>query len=155
MGNIDTTPPTRNATNAMLTNRERYAQLHSQPAACFGCHRLIDGVGFGFETYDAVGAFRTTDNKRPVDESGELINTDVDGPFRGGVELAQRLAKSAQVRSCVTTQWFRQAFARSPGARDACSVELASEAFNANKQDFGALVLALVRSHAFRNRSIP
>ena len=39
-----------------MTNRERLA-IHLNSESCAACHRLIDPIGFGFEQYDAIGAF--------------------------------------------------------------------------------------------------
>ena len=43
------------------TTRERFAQ-HTANPVCAGCHQYIDGVGFGFERFDAVGRWRDTEN---------------------------------------------------------------------------------------------
>src|SRR3954451_2966330 len=59
-----------------VSTRERFA-MHTNNPACSGCHNLIDGLGFGLEHYDGVGAFRTVDQGVAVDSSGE-INTTLD-----------------------------------------------------------------------------
>jgi hypothetical protein len=106
-----------------LTTRELFTQHRANPA-CSGCHALIDPIGLGFESYDALGRFRTEENGKPIDASGELRATrDIDGAFQGALELAARLAGSAEVRSCVARQWFRYAFARADIAADACALE--------------------------------
>ena len=61
-------------------------------AACKGCHTLMDPIGFGFENYDGIGQWRTTDQGQPVDASGTLTGTDVDGNFNGAVDLANKLS---------------------------------------------------------------
>ena len=63
---VDATPP---GLDPSLTTRERFA-VHDSNPACSGCHRYIDGVGFGFEGFDGVGARRTTENGHAVDMSG-------------------------------------------------------------------------------------
>ena len=42
-----------------LTTRERFAEHAMNP--CATCHRLTDPIGFAFENYDAIGAWRTTE----------------------------------------------------------------------------------------------
>ena len=39
-----------------MTNRERMAS-HATNKMCAGCHTLIDPIGFGFEKFDAIGAY--------------------------------------------------------------------------------------------------
>ena len=133
------------------TTREIFEQHTSEPA-CAGCHVLIDGIGLGMENYDGVGRHRSLENGQPVDASGELLSTDVDGAFDGGVELAHRLAQSEQVRECVARQWFRFAFGRLEGDGDVCSLETLHDAFAASDYDVRALLVELVRTDAFRFR---
>jgi hypothetical protein len=134
------------------TTRERFAQHTSDPA-CAGCHSLVDGLGFGLEGYDAIGAFRTVDAGIAVDSSGEIVGTqDIDGAFDGGVELSQRLAQSDQVRHCVTTQWFRFGLGRMDTPDDACAVERSYAAFAESDHDVRVLIEAIATSDAFRFR---
>lgn len=47
-------------------------EKHRTNAVCASCHTRMDALGFGFENYDAVGAWREKDGMFPVDSSGEL-----------------------------------------------------------------------------------
>ncbi|HMJ14808.1 MAG TPA: DUF1592 domain-containing protein, partial [Polyangiaceae bacterium] len=68
---------------APMTTREILEKTHVN-SACVSCHDAIDGVGFGFGHYDAVGAYRTTERGQPVNASSELKGTlDADGKFTG------------------------------------------------------------------------
>ncbi len=133
------------------TTREIFEQ-HTADPTCASCHVLIDGIGLGMENYDGVGRYRTTENGKPVDATGELLATDVDGPFDGGVELAHQLAQSEQVRECVARQWFRFAFGRLEGDGDACSLDTLHLAFADSDYDVRALLIELVRTDAFLYR---
>ncbi len=53
--NVNIQPPEVDPT---ATTREKFSQ-HSSDPACAGCHRLMDPIGFGFESYDGIGQFRT------------------------------------------------------------------------------------------------
>src|SRR5213078_2512540 len=55
-------PPLAANEKAVLSGslRRRMEQHRSKPA-CAGCHARMDPIGFAFENYDAVGAFRTRD----------------------------------------------------------------------------------------------
>ena len=44
----------------LLTTRERL-QAHQEQAQCANCHRKIDPIGFGLESFNAVGLWRTED----------------------------------------------------------------------------------------------
>jgi hypothetical protein len=49
-------------------------EKHRTNAVCASCHARMDVLGFGLENFDAVGKWRTTDGKFPVDVSGTLPN---------------------------------------------------------------------------------
>lgn len=74
-------PPPPNVPEVDLTNpeilkmtlKERIVD-HRNKAACRSCHSRIDPWGIAFENYDAVGAFRTAINGKPVDATSELFN---------------------------------------------------------------------------------
>jgi hypothetical protein len=94
-----------------VTNRKKYAQ-HATAPQCAGCHQFMDPIGFGLENFDCVGRHQKTDNGFPVDASGSLVGTDVDGPFTGPAELGTKLAGSAQVRRCFAQNLWRAAMGR-------------------------------------------
>ena len=134
-----------------LTTRQRFAQHTSDPA-CSGCHRLIDGLGFGFEGYDGLGRYRTLDQGLPVDTSGDVVEgQDASGPFVGAVALSQRLAHSDVLRDCVPLQWFRYASGRPAAAADACSVEALRQRFKGSGGDLRDLMVGLTQTDTFFN----
>jgi hypothetical protein len=129
--------------------RER-AEQHTSVAACASCHKMIDGLGFGLEQFDAIGKLRTMDHGKAVDTSGEVTETnDIDGKFNGGAELAKLLAKSAQVRDCAPTQWLRYAMARPETKEDACSLDQLKRSFSSSGGNLKELLLALTQTDAF------
>lgn len=138
-----------------LTDRQRLELLHAK-GSCAGCHKVIDAPGFAFEHYDEVGRWRDLDNGQPIDASGVLEwNSDVDGPFANGLELAERLSNSKTVMDCVTTQWFRFLHARSEDAEDEadiCALKAFSEALQKSQGDMRSLVLSILTSPSYRNR---
>lgn len=140
-------PPT---VDPRLSTRERFAQ-HAEDPNCSGCHALMDPIGFGFEHYDAVGRYRDVDGGKPVDARGELLGTDVDGPFEGVPELADRLLQSEEVRTCVATQWFRYAFGRSEQTEaDACTIDRLAGELRDRNGDLRAMIRATVKQTLFR-----
>lgn len=128
--------------------RERLA-MHRDSAACRSCHELLDPVGFGLENYDGVGLWRTSDNGVAIDASGEISGTDVAGPFHGGVELAQRLAVSQDVRSCYVAGWFTYGYGRAESDADACTRAALEQAFSKSNGNVLALVTELTQTDAF------
>ena len=134
-----------------LTTRERFA-AHTADESCAGCHQLIDGIGFGFEAYDAIGRYRDTENGKPIDATGEVVNTEeVDGPFDGAVELADKLAQSSEARQCLIANWFRFAQGRSDTEEDLCTIEALDVAFREGAS-IRQLLVAITQTPAFMFR---
>lgn len=134
------------------STRDRLAQ-HTVDPACAGCHQLLDPVGLGLENYDAIGFFRSEDGGKPVDASGELLGTDVNGAFEGAAELGQMLLESETVEQCINRQFFRYVLSRfEDDEKDLCSVKSLVSAFRASDQSLSALPHAVVQTAAFRYR---
>jgi len=151
----DVQPPDISETQTRLmpkTTRELYEQ-HAAQATCRGCHLLLDSVGFNFEDLDAAGRFRTQENGVPVDTSGELLNTDVDGPMANHTELANALAKSEWVRECVATQAFRFYFGQVEADRGIPPIQAARTAIG--KGTFRDAVAAVMSTSSTFRRVRP
>jgi hypothetical protein len=146
--NLVITPP---ELNPSLTTRQRFAQ-HSADPSCSACHEQMDPLGLGFEHFDAVGRWRDTENGLPIDATGTLVRTDIDGSFDGAAELADKLATSDQVADCMMKEWARFSFGRSETPEDACSLERTKAQFAAADHDIKQLVLALTQTDAFLYR---
>ncbi len=145
-GDADLTPPTPEP--GAKTNRELFEEKTAEPH-CWGCHQVLHGVGFGFEHYDAIGRYQTLDSGLPIDATGQLIGSDVDGPFDGAVELSQLLASSEQVESCVTRQWFRFAYGRAETPQDECRIDHLRDRLAEADGSIQALLLDLIASEDF------
>jgi hypothetical protein len=134
-----------------LPTRQRFAQ-HTADAFCASCHTLMDPIGFAFENYDPIGRWRDTDADVPVDATGALTGTDVDGDLDGIPSLGSKLAVSAEVGTCAATQWFRYAFGRSEqSSGDLCAISALASTLTGPGGDFKQMVRQTVRMAAFRN----
>jgi hypothetical protein len=127
---VDTTPPGLDPT---LTTRARFAK-HTADASCSGCHRFIDGVGFGLEGFDGVGQQRKVENGLPIDVSGELLGVEglgdpVSHKFEGPRELAALLRDSASAKACLALQYFRFGRGYEERESDACSLSTLRDNF--------------------------
>ncbi|HEX3697907.1 MAG TPA: DUF1592 domain-containing protein [Polyangia bacterium] len=149
--NANITPPV-----AQPNQTRRQAMInHVTDPTCAACHVMMDQIGFGFEGFDASGAWRTIDNGQPVDASGNVIASDVAGTFNGPVELGAKLATSDEAVSCAATQWFRFAFGRDSGKTtgDTCAVTQLHDALKQGGQL--ALVRAIPLTAPFLYRKVP
>ena len=129
-------------------------EQRTAPAQCQACHESLNGIGFGFESFDAAGAHRTIESTLPIDDSGVLLGTDVDGPFDGAVQLSQMLDRSSDVKQCATRQWLRYAFGRAIDPAEQPLLDAWTSAFTASGGDVRSLLVSIVTSPTFRFRKV-
>jgi hypothetical protein len=154
-------PPPPNAggvpdVDPRATTRERFRQ-HTNNASCATCHQHIDGIGFGFEHFDAVGRVRATENGMPIDHAGAL--TDVEGlgtgsrvAFNSVAELGRALASSEAAGLCAARQWFRFARGARDTALDRCAVRTMLRHARDRGGDLRELLLSVALSPDFTTR---
>jgi len=124
--------------------------MHATVEPCKGCHSLMDPIGFGFENYDGVGRWRTTDQGQTVDATGTLTASDVNGSFNGAVDLAHKLSQSREVSDCMAVEWFRYAMGRGETTQDACTLQQLKQGFSTNQSNIRTLLVAVTQTDAFR-----
>jgi len=134
------------------TTRMKYEQHKTQPS-CAACHKQFDVIGFGMEEMDAVGRFRTTENGLPVDSSGEINGTDVDGTFNGVADLSSKLANSKMFATCFVQQFFRFAESRTPQDSDQCTIDGWAKRFEDAGGHLNDLVVSYVSDPGFVART--
>jgi hypothetical protein len=137
------------------TNRET-VQAHTEApgSQCAMCHAsIINPLGFPFENFDAIGRHRTTDNGHPIDTSSDAWTGSMRVAVRDGVELTQALARSRAVHDCYARHWLEFAYGRPRAAHDASLIAaLGARSLNEGLS-IPDLVVALVTTPAFLNRS--
>jgi hypothetical protein len=141
---IDLTLPPFDPT---ATTRERFAN-HAE-TACAGCHDAIDGVGFTFENFDAVGRSRVVEAGSPVDTSGHVTLGGRRVPVRDSVELAQALAASEELESCAARHVVRFAAGTEDSRVEDDFVEYTRELPSVERSTLTGLFLAYVASDWF------
>lgn len=147
--NVDANPIPPNDTQ---TTRERLRE-HTDNPGCFGCHKFMDPLGFGFEHFDGIGRWRDTENEQPIDASGTIYAADgTAGPTFVGLEQLQRhLQSDPAVHACYVQQWTQFASAAPPEQTECLGATLQS-AFDDSGGRLDAPIEALVRSPWFWNR---
>ncbi|WP_426753974.1 DUF1592 domain-containing protein [Myxococcus sp. Y35] len=134
------------------TTRARFA-AHTNNPTCAGCHRTLDPIGFGFEDFDGLGKYRTSENGLDVDASGSVELSTGTVSFTGAAELARILAQSDDVADCVPLQLFRYAMGRDELPIDEPVLADMRAAFRSNSEwRLGDALVGLVRSPYFVHR---
>ncbi len=125
-------------------------EQHRANPVCASCHRRMDPLGFAFENFDAVGAWREKDGGAPVDASGEMP----DGrAFKGPDGLKQMLKQnnSLFVR-CLTEKMLTYAIGRGLEPYDRRAVDKIADAVAREDYRFAALIAEIIKSDPFQMR---
>ncbi len=126
-----------------LPIREKLAQHRSDPS-CSSCHRLMDPIGFGLESYDWMGRWRENQ-----DTAGELPTGE---KFNGPVELRQAfLGRKDEFIGNLSAKVLGYALGRSLQDGDSCTVQKIADALKANDYRARTLIREIVLSVPFRN----
>jgi hypothetical protein len=131
------------------TLRQRMEQ-HRQNPSCASCHARMDPLGFGFENFDAVGAWRTTEGKHAIDPSGVLPDGSA---FKGPVQLRAVLRKKQDLFArCLSEKLLTYALGRGTERSDRCFIDQIARDLAKGDYKFSRLVLGIVRSDPFQKR---
>lgn len=147
---VDLSMPVADPGNGPKTNRQLFEERTA--GGCQQCHHSLNGFGFGFENYTASGAYITQQTGLPIDASGEITGTDVDGPFANAVELSSSLGTSKVVLRCVAQKWLQYALGRMPTLEEGTLVGELGTHLIASHGDLHLLLTDIVASQTFRMR---
>ncbi len=132
------------------TLRQRMEQHRVNPS-CASCHQRMDPLGFGFENFDAIGAWRAREGRHPIDASGVLPGG---AKFNGPVELKAVLARKKDLfAKCLTEKLLTYALGRGVERSDHCFVEEIAGNLAKGDHKFSRLVLEIVKSDPFQKRA--
>jgi hypothetical protein len=110
----------------------------------------MDPLGFGFENFDAVGAWRTKDGDFPIDPSGELPSGQ---KFKGPRELKGILQGQKDLFCrCLAEKLLTYATGRGLESFDKCALDEITAAAAKDQYKFTTLVFEVVKSDPFRLR---
>jgi hypothetical protein len=127
-----------------LTLRERLAEHRKNPA-CFGCHQLMDPIGFSMENYDAVGRWRQSD-----DIAGGLPDG---SKFDGIAGLEASLLQRPELfATTFTEKLLSYSLGRGIESYDAASVRKIVRNAGASEYRISSFILGIVASEPFQQR---
>jgi mono/diheme cytochrome c family protein len=135
--------------SASLPIRERLAE-HRSNAACSGCHRLMDPVGFALENFDAVGRWRTQDAGVAIDAAGSLPSGEA---FSGAGGLEEYLLRRPEVfAGAVAEKLLTFALGRGVETFDASAIRRIVREARRDGFRLSSMVVAVAKSVPFRMR---
>jgi hypothetical protein len=132
------------------TARERLA-VHRADPNCAVCHDSIDPIGLPFESFDAIGRFRTQENGVDIETYGEISGVEYDD-ITG---LYPTLRDTPRLTTCMVRQLFMHAVGRLPGSEEDEVLGALENDFASDSHDFVELMRSVALTHGFRATSGP
>lgn len=130
--------------------RQRMEQ-HRETPICASCHARMDPIGFGFENFNGIGAWRDKDGDFPVDAAGELSSGE---HFADAAGLKKIIVdkKRSEFVDCLASKMLTFALGRGMEYYDRASIDEVERTLEKRRYRFSGLVLGVVKSPAFQLR---
>jgi hypothetical protein len=132
------------------TLRERMEQ-HRADSLCASCHARMDPIGFAFEHFDGIGAWREKEGDEKIDASGELLTGEKFDDHSEFIRILTAQKKDQFVRA-MTDKMLTYALGRGLEYYDKCALDEVTARLAKNDYKFSELVLGIVKSTPFQKR---
>ncbi len=144
-------PELKEDKQAVLTGslRQRMEQHRANPA-CANCHAKMDPIGFAFENYNTIGAYRQKDGDFAIDPAGTLPDGKI---FKGATDLKKVLKDKKELFSrCLTEKMLIYALGRGLEYCDRRTIDRMVSALERDNYRFSTLMIEIAKSEPFRLR---
>lgn len=131
-------------------NIRKKLELHRTSPDCAACHKILDPIGLGLESFDAIGRYRTTYQNGDVIDTSGVLNEQA---FSGLDQLIPIVMADPKYRTCPSEKLLSYALRRTAREEDTPYIDQLSTAWSSGT--VRALVKQLVLSDAFRFRKVP
>ncbi|MSU23997.1 MAG: DUF1592 domain-containing protein [Opitutus sp.] len=123
--------------------------VHRSNKLCASCHARMDPIGFALENFTALGTWRDTEARQPIDATGKLVTGETFSDVR---ELKRVLTHERRLDyyRCLTEKLFTYALGRGVGPRDLGTIDQIVDQLDQEHGRFGALLTGIIESPAFQ-----
>jgi hypothetical protein len=126
-------------------------EQHRENPICASCHARMDPLGFAFENFDAIGAFREKEGNFPIDASGELPGGQ---KFQGPGELKSILKDKKELFArSLAEKMLTYALGRGLEYYDKCAVDKILAAMENDDYRIRTLITQSILSDPFQMRT--
>lgn len=132
-----------------LKSLRQRMEVHRKNPRCANCHEPMDSLGFALENFDAIGRWRTSDGKTPIDASGSLPSGE---EFSGAQQLTTLLRKHQrnEFARCLVRKMLAYALGRELEYFDYCTVKKIVGELEKNDYKFSTMLIEIVKSVPFQ-----
>jgi hypothetical protein len=130
------------------TARARLAAHRNDPT-CANCHAIMDPIGLGLDSFDALGVYRSAENGVPIDTSGDISGEH----FRDTLDLGRVLHDHPAVPACLVEKLYRYAVGRNPVMSERRLLRYLERRFEGSEYRLHELLRLIATSSGFRTAS--
>jgi len=115
----------------------------------------MDPLGLPFEMYNHAGLYRTSELGKPVETSGEIIDSGdptLDGKVANAIEMIRKLAESKRAEQVFVRHTFRFWMGRNETLNDAATLRRADKDYVESGGNMKSLITSLLTSDSFLYR---
>lgn len=136
-----------------LPLREALA-AHRSKALCASCHARMDPLGFALENFNAMGMWRETDAKQPINPSGQLVTGE---PFKDIRDLKRIITHERRLDyyRCLTEKMLTYALGRGLEYYDVQTVDQIVDRLEKDQGRFSTLLTGIIESAPFQKERNP
>lgn len=123
---------------------------------CWTCHQKMDPLGLPFEMYNHAGLYREIELEKPVDTSGEIIDSgdpELDGEVANAIEMIKKIAESERAEQVFVRHAFRFWMGRNETINDRPVLQDAYDSYKESGGSMKAMLTSLLTSDAFLYRT--
>jgi mono/diheme cytochrome c family protein len=132
------------------TQREMLA-IHREQPLCSSCHNRMDPLGLALENFNALGMWRDTERKQPIDATGRLITGE---EFQDIRDVKRVLVANHRLDyyRCLTEKMLTYALGRGPEYYDVETIDQIVARLDQAGGRFSALLMGVIESAPFQKR---
>jgi hypothetical protein len=127
--------------------------VHRENKLCSSCHERMDPLGLAMENFNALGGWRDTEARQPIDSSGRLVTGEKFADVR---DLKRVLARdrAMDIYRCLTEKLLTYALGRGLEHHDVHTVDEIAARLAREGGRMSALLSGVIESAAFQKQRV-
>jgi hypothetical protein len=127
--------------------------VHRANKLCSSCHQRMDPLGLAMENFNALGGWRDTDARQPIDPAGQLVTGEKFSDVRE-LKRVLRRDRKMDVYQCLTEKMLTYALGRGLEYYDVHTVDEIAAQLDRTGGKMSVLLTGIVESSAFQKQRV-
>jgi hypothetical protein len=125
--------------------------VHRANKLCSSCHQRMDPLGLALENFNALGIWRDTDARQPIEPAGELVTGEKFADVRE-LKRVLRRDRRMDIFQCLTEKMLTYALGRGLEYYDVHAVDEIAARLDREDGRMSVLISSIVESAAFQKQ---